>query len=64
MQEVRVQGEGETVFTGIARVERLAWAMDEVERSRMPEPRVPTVGAIRRRMEQLPRDAEDAEKHN
>jgi hypothetical protein len=24
--------------------------------------RVPTVGALRRRMEQLPRDAEDAEK--
>jgi hypothetical protein len=26
--------EGEIVTTGIARVEKLAWAMDEVERSR------------------------------
>jgi hypothetical protein len=27
-------------------VERLAWAMEEVGRSRMPEPRAPTVGAL------------------
>jgi hypothetical protein len=26
-----VQGEGETLFTGIARVERLAWARQEIE---------------------------------